>query len=131
MDEKTISELFPASPGMLSPKPKPAEVDAEVRAAFPNSWRQMSGEENERSPQPTAPSGSDTVQDAELRSQVERWGFESRAAFGAEFEQAVADARSLIARYGDDDLRAALNQTGLGNHKALIRLLARIAREGR
>ena len=55
------------------------------------------------------------------------WVNDVRTELGAGFDQAVADARDLVARFGDKDLKAILNDSGLGSHPAMVRFVAKLA----
>jgi len=44
-------------------------------------------------------------------------------------EHNLALARLAIARYGSDELRSVLNESGLGNHPAMVRFLVQLARQ--
>lgn len=46
---------------------------------------------------------------------------------GAKFDASMASIGGLIAQYGDDNLRAALDLTGAGNHPAFFNFFAKIA----
>ncbi len=46
---------------------------------------------------------------------------------GRRFEETSAQVRDLFGRYADDDVRTLMNETGLGDHPALVRLFAKIA----
>lgn len=47
---------------------------------------------------------------------------------GANFDTNVEVAKEAIARFGDDDLKQALNETGMGNHPAFVKLFNRIGK---
>ena len=47
---------------------------------------------------------------------------------GREFESTLKNARLALGRFGTPELNAALEQSGLGNHPEVVRLLARVAR---
>lgn len=62
--------------------------------------------------------------------QATKWAEEARAdpdIGGARFDATLTRARSVLDRFGDRELRDALARSGLGNHKGVIRALARIA----
>lgn len=48
---------------------------------------------------------------------------------GANFEANVGLAKKVIDKYGTPELRETLNQTGLGNHPDLIRLLVKVGKD--
>lgn len=51
--------------------------------------------------------------------------------FGGEnYERTLADAKGVVAALGGEDLAKELEATGLGNSPALIKTLAKLAREG-
>jgi hypothetical protein len=45
--------------------------------------------------------------------------------------QALADAQRYLARFGTPELRDVLDMTGLGNHPAIVRVIAQKARQAR
>ncbi|MEO1193592.1 MAG: hypothetical protein AAFY02_17675 [Pseudomonadota bacterium] len=45
---------------------------------------------------------------------------------GADFDAKLSVARSALERYGDQELRAFLDETGVGSHPALLRLFYRV-----
>lgn len=47
---------------------------------------------------------------------------------GANFDASVAHARRAIEKFASPGLKEALNQTGLGNHPELVRMLAKIGK---
>lgn len=47
---------------------------------------------------------------------------------GAAFKENVELAKRVVERFGDTELRTALDQSGLGNHPALARLLVKIGK---
>lgn len=60
-----------------------------------------------------------------------RWLDETKAdpeVGGAKLAESVAYAEAAVAKFGDPELKEALNATGLGNHKHLVRMLARIGK---
>jgi hypothetical protein len=113
-----------AFPTMYTPAQPPAPPDSD-RAAFPASPG-MFGESPALAPAPP-PSAWD--------EQVAAWGREAQSdpeIGGVNWDANLAAARSVIAKYGDADLKEMLNRTGVGNRRELVRLLAKIARgEGR
>ena len=46
--------------------------------------------------------------------------------FGEAFDDKVAYAKDAITRFGRDELKAALNETGLGNHPAMVRAFSKV-----
>ena len=78
-----------------------------------------------------------TAQEANQRIQaaqedkVLRWGEESRAdkdIGGPNFDANLKIAQQAIRQFGDPALNQLFNETGLGNHKAMIGLFARIGK---
>jgi hypothetical protein len=66
------------------------------------------------------------------QEQVAAWGEEARSdpeIGGSGFDQTVAAARGVLDKYGTPELRSLLDRSGLGNHRAVIALLAGIARD--
>lgn len=62
-------------------------------------------------------------------SQVQAWGDEIKAdkdLGGERFDKTVQLARDAVARFGDDQLKTLLNESGYGNHPAVVRLFAKI-----
>ncbi|MBI3564797.1 MAG: hypothetical protein HY079_06345, partial [Elusimicrobia bacterium] len=49
------------------------------------------------------------------------WLEESKKAFGSTFESDLAVASKAIERFGPPDLKKVLNESGLGNHPAILR----------
>jgi hypothetical protein len=47
---------------------------------------------------------------------------------GKQFDEATAAARSVVDRFGDDDLKADMDLYGFGNHPGLIKTFARIGK---
>lgn len=48
---------------------------------------------------------------------------------GQRYEMALNNAKSVIQRYGDDDFKRRLDETGLGNDPGMLRMFARIGAE--
>ncbi len=68
---------------------------------------------------------------SKLEIQKDEWVKLSNAdkEFGGEkFKQSVELAHRVLAKHGSQALKGALNETGLGNHPELIRLLVRIGK---
>lgn len=62
---------------------------------------------------------------------VEQWVVQAKAdpeVGGRAFEENVRIAQSVIAQYGDAEVKEAFDTTGIGNHPALLRLFARIGK---
>lgn len=49
--------------------------------------------------------------------------------FGTRFDQEVGNARKALDAYTDKDFRKYMDETGLGNHPALVKAFAKIGRE--
>lgn len=63
------------------------------------------------------------------QKQVDDWrqAAETDAEFGgAKFEQTMTDARKVLEAYGSPELTEVLDQTGLGNHPALVKMFAQM-----
>lgn len=45
---------------------------------------------------------------------------------GSNFEKNAEIAKTAIAKFGDDELKKALNDTGLGNHPALVKFMHKV-----
>lgn len=52
-----------------------------------------------------------------------------KSEFGAGFEKQLSFAKRAVQEYGGEDLKAALDQTGLGDNPALVKAFARIGKE--
>ena len=65
---------------------------------------------------------------AQKREQVAAWAQQTRAAYGAGLEQEIAFALRAADTFGGPELRALLEETGLGNHPVVIRTLSGIGR---
>lgn len=69
-------------------------------------------------------------QDAHVE-RVEQWVVQAKAdpeVGGRNFESNVKLAQSVIAKFGDAEVKEAFESTGIGNHPALLRLFARIGK---
>ena len=69
-----------------------------------------------------------TQQDEEQRARVRAWAEETKAFYGANLEKEVGFALRAADNFGGPELRALLEQTGLGNHPVIIRTLSQIGR---
>lgn len=61
--------------------------------------------------------------------QVEKWATEVKSdkdLGGDRFEATQTAARAAVSRFGDDGLRALLNESGYGNHPVVVRFFARV-----
>lgn len=68
---------------------------------------------------------------AEAKAQVTDWykAAESDPEIGgAKFKESVNLANQVVNRFGSDALKAQLNESGLGNHPELMRMISRIGR---
>lgn len=68
---------------------------------------------------------------AEWRQTQEKWVDEIKndpQLGGQNFDRNVQDAVQMIRQYGDDELRAYLDRTGLGDYPPLIRMMMRLGR---
>jgi len=65
---------------------------------------------------------------ATISALPEQWQEQSKQAFGAKLDEELGHAKRVLERFGRQELRDALNQTGLGNHPELVRLLGAIGR---
>ncbi len=65
---------------------------------------------------------------AQKQQQISAWANETRALYGAELEQEITYALRAANTFGGPDLRALLEETGLGNHPVVIRTLSGIGR---
>lgn len=63
------------------------------------------------------------AQRAEFKSQAEA---ELRREFGQGYTQQLQLAKSAVKAFGGDEVLKALNETGLGNHPSVIKMLAKI-----
>ncbi|MBR4354987.1 MAG: hypothetical protein IKP96_00195 [Elusimicrobiaceae bacterium] len=62
------------------------------------------------------------------RQQIASWATQTRAQYGAGLEQEIAFALRAANTFGGPELRALLEETGLGNHPVVIRTLSGIGR---
>ena len=124
--DAALREAYPNSPEMWGEPTRPAE-DPAARAAFPASPEMFDGKPAP-APSPAA-STADLSSLGDLRTASERWAAAARADPEISPED-LAAAQELVRAHGDDELRGFL-ALGYGNHPALIRLLARVARGGR
>lgn len=67
-------------------------------------------------------------QAAEWNKQVSGYAAETRKHFGDTLDAAVGAAEKVLDEFGDNDLRAQLVATGLGNHKSVISFFEKIAK---
>lgn len=67
--------------------------------------------------------------DEAFASQVKGWADETRAdpeIGGANLKASIAASQRVLAQFGDASTQTLLNQSGLGNHPAMVKLLAKI-----
>lgn len=72
------------------------------------------------------------AQQAALQQATEQWFAEVKAdpeLGGEAFAKNVELAKRVVARYGSEKLKQTLNESGLGNHPELVRLLVKIGKE--
>lgn len=65
---------------------------------------------------------------AQWRSMKDSWRQETVKELGAEAEKQLAYAAAFLSKYGDAELQQLLDDTGTGNHRALIRCLIKAGR---
>jgi hypothetical protein len=58
-----------------------------------------------------------------------KWAEETKKELGTEFKSSIEAAKKAVQTFGDKDLLTVLNQTGLGNHKSVIKFLATIGKK--
>jgi hypothetical protein len=63
---------------------------------------------------------------AAFNSQVEDWGKQARSQFGADADKNLGFAAKAVERFGSPELRALLDESGLGNHPLLVKMLAKV-----
>lgn len=62
------------------------------------------------------------------RAKVASWANQTRALYGAGLDEEIAFALQAANTFGGPELRALLEETGLGNHPVMIRTLSGIGR---
>jgi|688.fasta_scaffold33106_6 hypothetical protein len=68
---------------------------------------------------------------AQVREKTEQWAKDAEAdkeIGGSNFQSSVTDARTALDKFGTPEFKNLLNQSGVGNHPELIRLLARVGK---
>lgn len=65
---------------------------------------------------------------ARKREEVEDWANQTRAAYGEKLDREISFALRAANVFGGPELRALLEQTGLGNHPVIIRTLSGIGK---
>lgn len=104
-----------------NPPPSP-EAEAYARAAL-----QAASEH-----QATKAAGSVEAALAARAAQSEKWEAEARSdktIGGAKFDENVATALKGLDAVADEDFRTLLNETGLGNHQAVIRTFLKVGQQ--
>jgi hypothetical protein len=67
----------------------------------------------------------------QVREKTEQWAKDAQAdkeIGGGNFQSSVNDARTALDKFGSPEFKNMLNQSGVGNHPELIRLLARVGK---
>lgn len=67
----------------------------------------------------------------QVREKTEQWAKDAQAdkeIGGGNFQSSVTDARTALDRFGSPEFKNMLNQSGVGNHPELIRILARVGK---
>lgn len=64
----------------------------------------------------------------EKRQTLERWAQQTRALYGAKLEEEISFALRAADAFGGPDFRALLEDTGLGNHPVIIRMLSGVGK---
>ena len=86
-----------------------------------------------------SPEEAQKFADAFVASQQERidavaeqhtqWAEETKKELGTDFKASLDAAKKAVQTFGDPELLTLLNQTGLGNHKSVIKFLATIGKK--
>jgi hypothetical protein len=100
--DANLREMYPSTP-VSPPKARPATPDPTHAALYPTMFT------------------ADEAIEAEIRGWAER----SRADPEIGGDEALQVARSMVSEFGEPSLKRTLDQTGLGNHPEVIRLLTR------
>ena len=64
-----------------------------------------------------------------FKVQVDNWKQESIAELGVNYKQELAVVAKAMNNFGSPELRALLNETGLGNHKEVVKLFLNIGKQ--
>ncbi len=64
----------------------------------------------------------------EKRRTLERWAQQTRTLYGAKLEEEISFALRAADMFGGPDFRALLEDTGLGNHPVIIRMLSGVGK---
>lgn len=64
----------------------------------------------------------------EKRQTLERWAQQTRTLYGAKLEEEISFALRAADAFGGPDFRALLEDTGLGNHPVIIRMLSGVGK---
>lgn len=68
---------------------------------------------------------------AKVRENTEQWARDAQAdkeIGGNNFQSSVTDAKTALDKFGTPEFKNLLNQSGVGNHPELIRLLSRVGK---
>lgn len=68
---------------------------------------------------------------AKVRENTEQWAKDAQAdkeIGGNNFQSSVTDAKTALDKFGTPEFKNLLNQSGVGNHPELIRLLSRVGK---
>jgi hypothetical protein len=68
---------------------------------------------------------------AQVREKTEQWAKDAEAdkeIGGGNFQSSVTDAKTALDKFGTPEFKNLLNQSGVGNHPELIRLLSRVGK---
>ena len=63
---------------------------------------------------------------SEFTKQVDTWKQDTKKQYGEKYNDEVAVAAQAINRFGSPELRAVLNETGLGNHPELVKFFVQV-----
>lgn len=64
-----------------------------------------------------------------VEKQKDKWDEELKAEFGGAYDKRVEVAKKAVETFGGEELREAMNATGLGNHPAMVKAFAQIGKE--
>ena len=68
-------------------------------------------------------------QQAQMQQAQEQWMADIKQEFGGAFEQRIETAKTAVREYGGEELKQYLNETGLGNHPAMVKAFAKIGQD--
>lgn len=66
---------------------------------------------------------------AQKEAQQEEWIASIKEEFGSSMDKRIETAKKAVEAFGGEDLRAAMDSTGLGNHPAMVKAFAKIGKE--